>query len=145
MDSKLTLPDIFKFIYEKKEELKSDVEELCETTIDEMPSIDDMQDPEIRYESYSKAVNLNLRIGIILANIWKTKSDILDFKNKISKSQASIKIMNQLKFEIDNITDELECMIQSTKALKESCDKQLKCFDSSSYMFGGIIETKSRY
>ena len=84
MDNKLTLPDIFKFIYERKEELKSDVEELCEVTIDEMPSIEDMQDPKIRYESYSKSVNLNIRIGFVLANIWKTKSDIIDFKNKIS-------------------------------------------------------------
>lgn len=145
MESNSSIPLILEFILTEKEKIKNEVEEILALPVENMPSLEDMQDPSIRYEANSKAADLNRRIGSALANAWMIKSEIIHFKSMVSKKPLSSTVINQIKLQIENITDELECIIQSAKSLKESCDKQLKCFESSSYMFGGIIETKSRF
>ena len=140
----MSFSEFFDILYQKNEEIKRELEDIIITSIDELPSLNEIKNADKRYKAYKKATDINMRVCQLLSNSYFTKEAVSKAKYKVAKDSATpTKLINQYKMDLDALIESIDGIILATKSFKEGVDKQLQFYNSACYMFGGILEVKS--
>lgn len=140
----MSFSEFFDILYKKNEEIKSELEDIIITSMEELPSLNEIKNPDKRYKSYKKATDLNMKVCQLLSNAYFTKEAVSKAKYKIAKDNITpTKLINQYKMDLDSLIESIDGVILATKSFKEGVDKQLQFYNSACYMFGGILDVKS--
>jgi hypothetical protein len=140
----MSFSEFFDILYKKNEEIKSELEDIIITSMDELPSLNEIKNPDKRYKAYKKATDLNMKVCQLLSNAYFTKEAVSKAKYKVVKDNVTpTKLINQYKMDLESLIESIEGVILATKSFKEGVDKQLQFYNSACYMFGGILEVKS--
>lgn len=144
MANKMSFTDYYDILLKKTDELKSELEDLIVTEIEDIPSLNEIKDTDIRYKSYSKAVKSALQVSRILSNSYFTKDAVVRVKQKLQKDTTTPpKIITSWLRDVDFLLQDIDGVLQSAKSFKEGVDNLNRFYQNACYMFGGIFEVKT--
>lgn len=140
----MSFSEFFDILYKKNEEIKSELEDIIISSMEELPSLNEIKNADKRYKSYKKAADINMKVCQLLSNAYFTREAVSKAKYKVAKDNVTpTKITNQYKMDLDALIESIDGVILATKSFKEGVDKQLQFYNSACYMFGGILEVRS--
>lgn len=140
----LSFVDFFDILSKKTSEINSELEDIITVETVEAPPLIEIKDMDERYNYYSVAVNIGLKVGQLISNAYFTRDACTRAKHKLQRDVSSPpKLIAQYIRDTDSLIQELDGIIQSATSYKSGIDNLIRFYQNVCYMFGGIIDVKS--